>query len=286
VVLDPLSPFLQSVLPAIVGLLGGVAVGNALARRGVQAATALQGRQPAAWATLVVCGLGAWAWYAGLIQNLLPPGLQPHADLTLHPTATALASFVVAFLPALERSGWNEPERRRRMIVGVSVTSLLLGYLGWLSLPVRPSEDLTLDGVVLQSTPFTCSAASIATIARLTGVDPTFTEAAAAEIARTTFGGTLTTGELRAVHRLGLEGRFARRLDVDSLVAHAGPAILHVNEPVAGGRRIRHAVALLAIDVPGRTLTIGNPLEGRQEIPFDELGGYWIGEAVLVVGPG
>ena len=80
---------------------------------------------------------------------------------------------------------------------------------------------------------------------------------------------------------MGLQPRFALGLTVDSLLAHGGPALLHVDEPV-GPRTIRHAVALLEVDPEAETVTIGNPLEGRQVKSFDELDGYWIGEAVLV----
>ncbi len=72
---------------------------------------------------------------------------------------------------------------------------------------------------------------------------------------------------------------------MDSLVAHGGPALLHVNEPQDRGGTIRHAVALLAIDTLTRTLTLGNPLHGRQVRTFDGMRGYWFGEALLVTAP-
>ena len=55
----------------------------------------------------------------------------------------------------------------------------------------------------------------------------------------------------------------------------------HVDEPVAA-TTIRHAVALLEVDPVAQTITVGNPLYGRQVKAFDELDGYWLGEAVLV----
>ncbi len=135
---------------------------------------------------------------------------------------------------------------------------------------------------VHQTTAYTCAPASIATLMRLTGLDTNSSERAVVEIAGTTRRGTSTLAELHAMEDLGLAPRFARRLTVDSLVAHGGPALLHVNEPLPGGRRIRHAVALMELDTVQRTLVIGNPLRGRQVITFDQLDGYWIGEAVFV----
>jgi hypothetical protein len=60
------------------------------------------------------------------------------------------------------------------------------------------------------------------------------------------------------------------------------PALLHVNEPVASGATIRHAVALLAVDRSSQTIVIGNPLHGRQVKRFADLDGYWSGEAILL----
>lgn len=283
--LDPLESFAQFGLPALVGLVAGSLMGAFLASRGVRAATALDGRQAWGWAVVLFGGTLVWALYTGRLQDLLPSSAQPYMDLAFHPGATLLSTFVFAFLALLERRAWREEGQRRSLGLGLAITLVLIGYLAWLSLPVRPSEDLSAEGVVFQTTPFTCAAASIATIGRVTGVAPALTEGEAAHLARTTNGGTFASGELRALRELGLTARFGRRMSVDSLVAHAGVAILHVNEPLPGGRRIRHAVALLALDPTTRTIRIGNPLEGIQEIPFDALDSYWIGEAVLVSVP-
>jgi hypothetical protein len=39
---------------------------------------------------------------------------------------------------------------------------------------------------------------------------------------------------------------------------------------------------LLSVDTVAGTVTLGNPLQGRQELALAQLDGYWIGEAVLV----
>jgi hypothetical protein len=282
--LNPLGSVTQFVVPALAGLaLGGLA-GRALARRGVQAATALGGRkrQVMAWVAVLAMAVLALGFYFGAIQDLVAPEAGPYVELLLHPLASFLAAGVLLLIVTLEGPGISDPARRRPLISGSAVSTFLLVYLGWLSLPVYPEEDVSANGVVYQTTSHTCAAASIATVARLTGAAPTLTEAEAAALAGTTVGGTLSLGEVRALSSLGLEARFGRRLTVDSLLAHGGPAVLHVREPLPGGRRIRHAVALLAIDEETRTVRVGNPLEGEQTYRFSQLDGYWLGEAVLV----
>ncbi len=83
------------------------------------------------------------------------------------------------------------------------------------------------------------------------------------------------------MEEIGLEPRFVANLSVKDLVTHAGLALLHVDEPVPG-TTIRHAVALLDVDPVRRVVVIGNPLSGRQTVSFDQMEGYWIGEAILV----
>ncbi|MGK7874627.1 MAG: hypothetical protein AB4426_15380 [Xenococcaceae cyanobacterium] len=59
------------------------------------------------------------------------------------------------------------------------------------------------------------------------------------------------------------------------------PALLHVRERIAG-RVIAHAVALLSVDISEKFLTIANPLSGIQVKTFEQMEGYWLGEAVFV----
>lgn len=73
-------------------------------------------------------------------------------------------------------------------------------------------------------------------------------------------------------------------LTLDDLIATGKPAILTVKEPV-DGVIFNHAVALLSIDGKARTVTIGNPLYGRQVLTFEQMKGYWIGQAIFVTYP-
>jgi hypothetical protein len=58
-------------------------------------------------------------------------------------------------------------------------------------------------------------------------------------------------------------------------------AVLHVMEPF-NGVKIQHAIGLLAINPQQRTLTVANPLYGLQVKSYDQMPGYWLGEAVFV----
>lgn len=87
------------------------------------------------------------------------------------------------------------------------------------------------------------------------------------------------------LRRLGLHPRYVRFMTPESLAVRNRPALLHVNEPVATGATIRHAVALLAVDSAARTVMLGNPLRGRQKQSFEEMRTYWTGEAIYIEEP-
>lgn len=268
---------------ALAGLLGGAVLGRLLASRGVTAENALEGRGLLAAAILAVAG----AFAAVLFFPERVPGLGPAVQLLVqHLTinVTVLGgSFSIGLLLLMEWPGRKEKERARRLRFGVGVLSVLVGVLVWRSGPVEKllGPATIFQGIVMQTTGYTCAPASIATLARWVGADTSSTEREVSRLTATTRWGTNTIMEVRAMEALGLRPRFALGLTVDSLLAHGGPALLHVNEPV-GPRTIRHAVALLEVDREAATVTLGNPLEGRRVMAFGELDGYWIGEAVLV----
>ena len=165
---------------------------------------------------------------------------------------------------------------------GAGTLTLATGFLLFRALPVTGilGPPAVLEGIVIQTTPYTCAAAAIATLARFTGLDSGMTERDAVRLAGTTREGSNARAEVRALRALGLSPEFRRHLTPDSL-RFLGPAILHVNEPVLA-KTIRHSVALLAVDTAARTITVGNPLRGRQVKRFADLGGYWFGEAVVL----
>lgn len=278
---------MTTILTSLAGLLLGAFVGRVLAARGVTAADALVGRQRLAYLILLFSALVALALYYSYRLWWLPSVVVLYGEVLLYPLVQVLASFAIGFIALLEWPGRRDRVRLRNLIGPVVLLTIGVGFLAYRSQPVinnlRPS--FVVDGVVMQTTPYTCSSASIATLARVVFRDTTFSERRVAEVAGTTRAGTNTLLEIRAMRALGLDPRFGRRLTIDSLVAAGGFAVLHVNEPVLTGT-IRHAVALLAVDTLARTVTLGNPLYGRQVKRFEDLDEYWYGEAVFVGRPG
>lgn len=65
------------------------------------------------------------------------------------------------------------------------------------------------------------------------------------------------------MRRLGLMPDYHNNLTLNDLIAQGKPALLQVNEPVEG-TTISHAIALLEINSKKRTLTLANPLYGKQ----------------------
>jgi len=83
------------------------------------------------------------------------------------------------------------------------------------------------------------------------------------------------------MEQLGLGPDYQRNLTISDLLERRQLAILHVMEPV-GGTQIQHAIALLDIDTEAKTLTVANPLYGRQIKRFEEMEDYWLDEAIFV----
>jgi hypothetical protein len=52
-----------------------------------------------------------------------------------------------------------------------------------------------------------------------------------------------------------------------------------------GTPKIARAIALFSIDSAQGTVTLANPLSGKQVRPITDLKDYWIGEAVFVTAP-
>ncbi len=206
-----------------------------------------------------------------------------YAEAVLVPTVLLVASTGLGLVVFMEWPGRHDKSRLRSLIVSAVFLFFCLSFLSFWMMPVgrKLGPSAILDGVVLQTTPYTCAPASIATLTRHVLADSSATERSMVALTRTTRGGTSTLDEIRAMRAAGLGARFATGLTLNSLVASGSFALLHVDEP-AGGTTIRHAIALLHVDPVAETVVVGNPLHGRQIKRFDEMEGYWLGEAVLV----
>lgn len=270
-------------LTGIAGFVLGAVVGRWLAVRGITAVNALERRQPAALLLVLVIGLGGLAAYFRHEFPWLPTVPVLYAEMLLLPGLRFMVSASLGLVLLLEWPGRRDPARRRSLVLGAILLAVCLAIVVRQSLPItnRLGPEAIVDGVVIQTTAFTCAPASIATLARAVLGDTTISERDAVQLAKTTMGGTTTLQEIRAMEALGLTPDFVTGLTVDSLVRRGVPALLHVNEPVAA-TTIRHAVALLAVDAAARTVVVGNPLYGRQLRRFADLEGYWLGEAIFV----
>jgi hypothetical protein len=127
------------------------------------------------------------------------------------------------------------------------------------------------DGVCLQSTPYTCVAASLVTLLRAHGVDATETEMA--RLSDTEAGGGATdTRAVRALERK-LAGRpFDIRyeaMDYERLRQIRMPCVVSTKF----GYFVSHMVPVLAADE--NEVTLGDPLTGRRTMPVDGFRNIW-----------
>ncbi len=184
---------------------------------------------------------------------------------------------------------WGRARGRGRRLAA-PVLLLFLGYMFFDAayLAVRGPELASLDGrtrqgVVLQSTPWTCFPAATATILRYWGI--TVSEGRVARLARTTPRGTQPYGIIYAVETLGrsagLHAAF-RHVNRSELRAGSPPCILYV---VARATGSGHTIAYLGR--VGDVLFIGDPHSGRRRVTWTELDRdfHWDGWVLTVTAP-
>lgn len=272
---------------SLVGLLLGVVLGRELARRGLTADTVLARRQKQLYVVLVGLAALGFAFYTlgrpGHRGSWVPVAIMLYIEHFLWPLVAGVAGFGIGLVARLEWPGRRERKRLGNLVVGPGVLAAALAFIAYNSWPVTSMLGAAAlrDGVVMQTTSYTCAPAAIATLARFSGFDTAATERRMIALTRTDRHGTSTLQEMRAMRALGMAPRFEAGLEVQDLAASAVPALLHVDEPV-GSTTIRHAVALLTVDGAAREVVLGNPLYGRQVRRFDQMRGYWMGEAVFL----
>jgi len=144
----------------------------------------------------------------------------------------------------------------RRLLLCAPPAALLIGVpvlLHWLLEPIHPTVgNRERDGVIMQSTPYTCAPASAANLLRALGVHRS--EREVAELFGTTALGTSSAQIIRGMAELDIH---CRRADLGRRPLPVAPAIL-----LFEGARVGHAVALLEGDHEGG-LVIADPLVGR-----------------------
>ncbi len=163
---------------------------------------------------------------------------------------------------------------RRLSILLVVVCGLYFVRCGlWMVRPPVPDLGATSvrDGVCLQSTPYTCVAASLVTLLRAHGVDATETEMA--RLSDTEVGGGATdTRALRALERKlagrPLEIRY-EVMDYERLRHIRMPCLVSTKF----GYFVSHMVPVLAAHEG--EVALGDPLTGRRTVPVDEFRNIW-----------
>ena len=193
--------------------------------------------------------------------------------------------FVLGLLIALELNGKRSRQKIMQLAVGMGLISLVLSFLFYFLQPVTNiiGKPLIVNGVVIQTTNYTCAPSAIATLARHTKTHPNLTEKAASELTQTNRFGTTTLVEIQVMEELGLNPQYEHNLTLDDLITLNKPALLHVKEKNKNeGVRFSHAVALLAIDTKNRQFLIANPYYGLQIKTELDMEDYWFGEAIIV----
>ena len=169
----------------------------------------------------------------------------------------------------------RDPERGKLVFACV----VILGALGFLQVrgewPVAGhlGHQQTPEGYVLQTSAYSCCAASLANVARHWGVPAT--EPQMARLAGTTCAGTSVGQAMHALQQIGLRGR-KRTATIEELRRIQNPCILLVEYPGHGPDS--HAVALLPST--NSTFRIIDPLAGPESWSADHLRRVWRGHAI------
>lgn len=262
-------------------------LGSRLARQGITADNALQRYQHQVYGLgLGLLALGTLLGVllkAGRNRPWLPSVLFLYAGAHFWHGVLLLCAISAGLMLGLEWPGREQAKRLQQLLLFLGVS---LGAIAFLLFQSRPITSLAaaprmVEGVVLQTTSYSCAAATIATLHRLVDAEAETTERDVIELAGTSRQGTSTLAEIRAMEALGLEPEYRRNLAIADLVTRNQLAVLHVMEPV-GGTRIQHAIALLEVDTETKTLTVANPLYGKQVKQFEEMKDYWLNEAVFI----
>ena len=269
----------------------GAWIGRVLSRKGLNASFRIENKPgPFLWG-IILLGMALCVLvvsdsinYLSWLPHIFPSWILLYLAAHFTDLLFVGSCFVLGLLIALEFRGLRSPQRLRQLVTALSILGCGLGILLHFAWPVAAlvqDPEFSQEGVVLQTTPYTCAPASIANLTRVLGTHPNLSERDAANLSHTNRFGTSTLNQLRALKKLGIDASYRFGLTLQDLARQGQPAILNVRE-LYEGNRINHAVTLLRIDPQGRQLLIANPLEGLQLKSAQEMDEYWFGEAILV----
>ena len=270
----------------------GACGGKFLATRGITADNALDNHQkPLIW---IILGIGLTVVLLLIIDNfnlapLLPQVFPPIILLYFagyfYQLIVGFGCFACGLLLLLELSGKPSLQRMYKLVISLGAIACALGIL---FVFLRPVDHLlgnakVVDGVVWQTTSYTCAPSSIATLGRYSKIEPNSTEREVVKLTHTNRFGTTTLAEIKAMDKLKLHPKYKHNLSLKDLAQLHKLALLHVKEVnPKNGNQFSHAVALLLINPVEKLVVIGNPLYGIQVKTFADMEDYWLGEAILV----
>ena len=221
-----------------------------------------------------------------LLPKIFPPTILIYLAGYFHEIIVGMGCFFLGLLLFLELGNKRFRPKIVQLLTAVAAISFSLSILLFFLQPVQAlvAEPKIINGIVMQTTPYTCSPSSIATLARYTKRYPNLTEQDVVKLTKTNRFGTTTLSEIRAMSKLGLNPQYRHNLTIDDLIALNKPALLHVKEKKKTGKGVRfsHAVAFLSINPEKELILIGNPLYGIQIKTYRDFEQYWFGEAILV----
>ncbi|MGL5795565.1 MAG: cysteine peptidase family C39 domain-containing protein [Waterburya sp.] len=281
------------VLLCALAFTGGGILGKHLAAIGINSDNALKNYQkPLVWLLVAIAPfLGILIFLdkfnlAPLLPKIFPPILLIYLAGYFNEIIVGMGCFFLGLLFFLELTGKRSRKKLVELFIALSAIAFALSILLFFLQPVQTlvEQPKIINGIVIQTTPYTCAPSSIATLARYTKKHPQLTEQEVIKLTRTNLFGTTTLAEIRAMQKLNLNPQYRHNLTINDLITLNKPALMHVKEKRRKGKGVRfsHAVAFLGINPEKELILIGNPLYGMQIKTFNEFKGYWFGEAIVV----
>ena len=272
-------PFWLSVLAVVLSIGPGIAYGTKLHRRGFNLSGHVKVNDCPLIPVFLVLFVLFHAATATVFKNpqigwALPVFVEYHLTSAMWLFKTFFVTFAMT---AIVTVGVRQKHVLRYAILSFAAVVLLTievltrlsvqPYLGEIRARMK-------DGIVLQTTPSTCAAASAANIARHFGIDAT--EADMVQRLHTTWSGTAPSQIVYGLRSLGLEARKVQFPDQD-LARVRPPAVLLVE---VGGEPDSHAVVYMGRQ--GDRFEIWDPVPGRLLLTLEDVQARWGGRAIEV----
>jgi hypothetical protein len=221
-----------------------------------------------------------------LLPKIIPPIILIYLAGWYHSIIFVMGFFILGLLLFIELNGKYNKAKIYQLTLALTLISFILSILGYYLKPIDKlvEKPEIINGVVMQTTFYTCAPSAIATLSRYTKKHPELTEKEAIKYTKTNRFGTTTLREIQTLKQLGFNPQYHHNLTVENLFQFNKAAILHVKEKNKDdeGVRFSHAIALLASDPEKELFLIGNPYYGLQIKTVQDMNNYWFGEAIAI----